>query len=90
MAKTGADLTAPKGSSEGDHKHEEHKKSFPDSLILGIHCVFCVIMVLLLRKNLVNRNVRLVFLAVILVIFGILFKAQTEPMRGFIQFFQSL
>lgn len=83
MAKTGA-------ASERENKYKDHKQIFPVSLLLGLHFLFCIVMLVLLRKNRVNRNVRLVFLAVILLIFGIFFRSQIEPMRGFVQFFQAL
>jgi len=90
MAKIGATVATGSAASEKKKKHEDHKQTLPISLILGLYFLFCIVMLVLLRNNRIGRNVRLAFLAVILLIFGILFRSQTEPMRGFVQFFQAL
>jgi len=90
LAKTDAAATAGSAGSGMGKAQVAHKQTFPVSLILALHFLFCVIMVLLLRKNRVNKNVRLAAPALALLIFGILFEAQTEPLRGLVQFFQAV
>lgn len=90
LAKTEATAAAGGAGSGMEKAQVAHKQTFPVSLILALHFLFCVVMVLLLRKNWVSRNVRLAALALVLLIFGILFEAQTEPLRGLVQFFQAI
>ncbi|GEM_PF-1588186 len=89
-AETGATFATGSAPSERESKHEDHKQTFPVSLILGLHFLFCIVMLVLLCRNRIDRNVRLVVLVLVLLIFGILFRSQTEPMRGVVQFFQAL
>lgn len=89
-AKTGATAATGSAASEMENKHEGHKQTFPIPLILGLYFLFCIVMLVLLRKNRISQSVRLAVLALVLLIFGILFRSQTEPMRGFVQFFQAL
>lgn len=90
LAKT--DLTTAFGGAGSGMAKEQvaHKQTSPVALILALHFLFCIATLLLLRKNWVNQNVRLVALALVLLIFGILFEAQTEPLRGLVQFFQAI
>jgi NAD-dependent dihydropyrimidine dehydrogenase PreA subunit len=96
---TGKDLAkveaavAAGGASAG--KQTEHKGHQPAAvstvaMMLALYAFFCIVMLLLLRKNRVGQGVRLAVLAVSLLVFGVLFKSQTEPVRAISQVFQAL
>jgi len=79
-------------TSAGTEKEErEHEKgSSSAALILALYGLFCVVMLLLLWKNRVTQAVRLAALSGAVLIFGVLFKSQIEPVRAFSQVFQAL
>jgi polyferredoxin len=60
------------------------------ALILILHGALCIAMLMLLRKNRVSQRVRLAVLAGAVLVFGILFKSELEPVRGLVQAFQAL
>ncbi|MGV8079962.1 MAG: 4Fe-4S binding protein [Syntrophales bacterium] len=80
---------APKAGEEAEHR-EHGQEAFSAPLILVLYGLSSIVMLLLLRKNRVDRNVRLAVLAGALLIFGVLFQSQVEPLRALVQFFQAL
>lgn len=85
------DKGAPAAEVEQKEQHtNEHPAYFPVALIIALYAIICMVMLWLLRKNKVNQKVRLAALAAAVLIFGILFRSQTEPVRALVQFFQAL
>ena len=79
----------PKAGEEAEHR-EHGQEAFPAPLILALYGLSCIVMLFLLRKNRVGPNVRLAVLTGALLIFGVLFQSQVEPVRALVQFFQAL
>ena len=69
---------------------DEHQAYFPVALIIALYAIICMAMLWLLWKNKVNQKVRLMALAAAVLIFGLLFRSQAEPVRALVQFFQAL
>lgn len=89
-AETGATAVNGRAGPGTERTHSEHKQRFPSSLILTLYFLSCIVVLVLLRKNSVRPNIRLMILAVVILIFGLLFKAQVQPMQGLVRFFQAI
>jgi NAD-dependent dihydropyrimidine dehydrogenase PreA subunit len=92
--RTNKSAVATKGApaemeQKGQHA-DEHQAYFPVALIISLYGIFCIVMLWLLWKNKVNQKIRLAVLACAVLIFGVLFRSQTEPVRALVQFFQAL
>lgn len=86
-----ADKGVPADEAEQKGQHaDEHQAYFPVALIIALYGIFCMVMLWLLWKNKVNQKIRLAVLACAVLIFGVLFRSQTEPVRALVQFFQAL
>jgi NAD-dependent dihydropyrimidine dehydrogenase PreA subunit len=70
--------------------HEGEKKKEGVGLALAIHGILCLAVLLLLRGKKLSNRLGIWILAPSLLIFGLLFRANAEPMRAIVQVFQSL
>jgi hypothetical protein len=73
-------------SESKEQRADEHPAYFPVALI---HCSLRYILhghALAFVENKVNQKVRLMVLAAAVLIFGVLFRSQTEPVRALVQF----
>ncbi len=77
------------GRGNGREGRERERKSSLSPLILPLYGLFCIGMLLMLRKNRVALPVRLLVLSASVLIFGIVFQASANPFHSLINLFQA-
>lgn len=86
-------LTGPSpvsSAKKGVMAHEAEKKKAGVSLPLAPYGILCLITLFLLRKKILSNLLAIWILVPSLLIFGIYFRANPEPMRAIVQVFQSI